>query len=113
MKSGEWIMMTIFMLALAVSAAGQKKWDGEGLDSLWSNERNWFPDGIPLPGDDVVIDNERLSGGYKIKLPSGLMAVNIHSLSILPVAGNSIVIELPSTNIALSLIHISEPTRQP
>jgi len=107
MKSGEWIMMTIFMLALAASAAGQKKWDGEGLDSLWSNERNWFPDGIPLPGDDVVIDNERLSGGYKIKLPSGLMAVNIHSLSILPVDGNSIVIELPSTNIASPALTIS------
>lgn len=93
-------MMTLVLLSLAASAAGQKKWDGEGLDSLWSNERNWFPDGVPLPGEDVVIDNERLAGGYMIKLPAGMVSINIFSLSILPSPGNSIVVELPSANIA-------------
>lgn len=100
MKRGEWIMMLWVMLCLSASAVGQKKWDGEGLDSLWSNERNWFPDGIPLPSDDVIIDNERISGGYTIMLPTGLMAVNIHSLTILPVQGNAITVALPSSNIA-------------
>jgi hypothetical protein len=100
MKRGEWIMMPLVMLLFTASTVGQKKWDGEGLDSLWSNERNWFPDGIPLPGDDVVIDNERVSGMYKILLPAGLIAVTIHSLSILPGPGNSIVVELPSSNLA-------------
>jgi len=99
MKRGEWLMISFILLAWAASAVGQKKWDGEGLDSLWSNERNWFPDGIPLPGDDVVIDNERISGMYKIILPSGLTTVTINSLCILPGPGNSIVIELPSSNI--------------
>ena len=106
MKRGEWIMMAIFLLALAASAVGQKKWDGEGLDSLWSNARNWYPDGIPLPTDDVIIDNERISGGYTIMLPSGLMAVNILSLSILPGQGNAIKVELPSTNLAAPALTI-------
>lgn len=88
------------MLCLSASVVGQKKWDGEGLDSLWSNERNWFPDGMPLPTDDVIIDNERISGGYTIMLPSGSVAVNIFSLSILPGQGNAIKVELPSTNLA-------------
>jgi hypothetical protein len=100
MKRGEWIMMQLIMLTLSASTVGQKKWDGEGLDSLWSNGRNWFPDGIPLPIDDVIIDNERISGGYKIILPSGMTNVTVHSVSILPGPGHSIVIELPSTNIA-------------
>jgi hypothetical protein len=107
MKRGEWIMMAIFMQALAASAVGQKKWDGEGLDSLWSNARNWYPDGIPLTTDDVILDNERVSGGYKIMLPSGLTAVTVHSLSILPGPGNAIVVELPSTNIASSALTIT------
>ena len=107
MKRGEWIMMAIFMLAMAIPAAGQKKWDGQGLDSLWSNARNWYPDGIPLPTDDVIFDNEQVSGGYKIMLPSGLTAVTVHSLSILPRPGNAIVVELPSTNIASSALTIT------
>lgn len=107
MKRGEWLMMTFILLALAASAVGQKKWDGEGLDSLWSNARNWFPDGTPLPGDDVVIDNERVPGGYKIMLPSGLNVVTVHSLSILPGPGNAIVVELPSTSIASSALTIA------
>jgi len=93
-------MISFILLAWAASAVGQKKWDGEGLDSLWSNERNWFPDGVPLPGEDVIIDNERVSGMYKIMLPTSLAAVTIHSLSILPGPGNSIVVELPSSNLA-------------
>ena len=107
MKRGEWLMMTFILLALAASAVGQKKWDGEGLDSLWSNARNWFPDGTPLPGDDVIIDNERVPGGYKIMLPSGLNVVTVHSLSILPGPGNAIVVELPSTSIASSALTIA------
>jgi|688.fasta_scaffold05081_21 hypothetical protein len=107
MKRGEWIMMAIFLLALAASAVGQKKWDGEGLDSLWSNARNWYPDGTPLSNDDVILDNERILGGYKIMLPSGLNAVTVHSLSILPGPGNAIVVELPSTSIASSALTFS------
>jgi len=107
MRRGEWILMTFVLLSWAASAVGQKKWDGEGLDSLWSNERNWFPDGLPLPGDDVIIDNERVSGMYKIVLPSGLTAIMINSLSILPGPGNSIVVELPSSNIASPALTIA------
>lgn len=111
MKRGEWILVAISTLALAASAVGQKKWDGEGLDSLWSNARNWYPDGIPLPTDDAILDNERVSGGYKIMLPSGLTAVTVHSLSILPGPGNAIVVELPSTNIASSALTITSTGR--
>ena len=111
MKRGEWILVAISTLALAASAVGQKKWDGEGLDSLWSNARNWYPDGIPLPSDDAILDNERVSGGYKIMLPSGLTAVTVHSLSILPGPGNAIVVELPSTNIASSALTITSTGR--
>lgn len=107
MKRGEWILMLWVMLCFSASVVGQKRWDGEGLDSLWSNGRNWFPDGIPLPTDDVIIDNERVSSPYRILLPSGLMSVNIHSLSILPGPGNAIVVELPSSNIASSALTIS------
>jgi hypothetical protein len=111
MKRGEWILVSISTLALTASAVGQKKWDGEGLDSLWSNARNWYPDGIPLPTDDAILDNERVSGGYKIMLPSGLTAVTVHSLSILPGPGNAIVVELPSTNIASSALTITSTGR--
>ena len=100
-------MMAMCMLAFSASAVGQKKWDGEGLDSLWSNARNWYPDGIPLPTDDVILDNERVSGMYKIMLPSGLTAVTVHSLSILPVPISSIIVELPSTNIASPALTIA------
>ena len=100
-------MMPLTMLLFTASTFGQKKWDGEGLDSLWSNERNWFPDGIPLPSDDVIIDNERFSGMYKIILPTGLTAVTVQSISILPGTGNAIVIELPSNNIAAPALTIA------
>lgn len=98
----------MLLLGSAVeSASAQKKWDGEGGDGLWSNERNWNPDGIPLPSDDVLINNTHVAGFYKIMLPPGTFAATVNSLSIVPNPGDSITIELPVGNTASPCLTMS------
>lgn len=106
MKRGKWMMMLLLGI-VAEGTIAQKKWDGEGGDGLWSNERNWQPDGIPLPSDDVLINNQHVAGSFKIAFPGGTFAATVHSLSILPNNGDSISIELPADNTASPCLTMS------
>ncbi|MDY6950658.1 MAG: choice-of-anchor X domain-containing protein [Thermodesulfobacteriota bacterium] len=40
---------------LAVIAPGEIGWDNGGQDTNWSTPENWYPDGVPGPGDNVVV----------------------------------------------------------
>lgn len=77
---------------------GQKKWDGGGNDSLWSNPLNWHPDGIPTATDTVILNNEWITSSYPIYFPSGMATSHAFSLRIEPAAGYQISVTLPHTN---------------
>ena len=77
---------------------GQKKWDGEGNDSLWSNPLNWHPDGIPIATDTVILNNEWITSSYPVYFPSGMATSHAFSLRIEPATGYQISVTLPHTN---------------
>ena len=93
-------------LTITFICFGQKKWDGGGNNTQWSNDLNWFPDGIPLPSDDVLLDNSLFPGSYLVELPSGNSLVDIHSLSI-GTGPNNITLLLPVTNTATTALNLS------
>ncbi len=73
-------MRRLILLGLAITMVAfcyaQKKWDGGGNNNQWNNDQNWFPDGIPVASDSVVLDNAfvfvSLYGGTAIrKQPCG------------------------------------------
>jgi hypothetical protein len=100
--------MILFCIAVTafVTCLAQKKWDGGGNNNQWSNDQNWFPDGVPLLGDDVMLDNSLIQGSYVVELPLGNITVDLHSLIITP-NGNQITVLLPSTNSGLPGLNIS------
>ncbi len=98
MKRGKWILALFFLGSAVAHSNAQKKWDGQGGDGLWNNERNWYPDGIPLPSDDVLINNQYIAGSYKILFPAGTFTASVNSLSMVPDAGGSITLEIPVGN---------------
>lgn len=91
------LMMGLMAICLLGNVYGQKKWDGGGGDSQWSNALNWYPDGIPIGTDSVVFDNSYSLGGYSINLPGGNVTTQVKSLCIQPVLG-IITVVLPNTN---------------
>ena len=88
-------------------AHGQKNWDGGGNDNNWSTAANWFPDGVPMPGEAVVLDNSLFSDSYTVLLPLGAVSVSVESLRILPAAGNTIVLQLPAGNTAVPGLQVT------
>ncbi len=76
----------------------QKKWDGGGNDSLWSNPLNWHPDGVPTPTDTVVLNNQWTPHSYHVYFPPGLVTSHAFSLSIEPSSSYQISVTLPNTN---------------
>ncbi|MEY2811720.1 MAG: hypothetical protein RI991_715, partial [Bacteroidota bacterium] len=62
----------------------QKRWDGEGGDSLWSNLLNWHPNGIPTNGDTVILDNQWIHSNYQVYLPDSMVTAYAHSIRIQP-----------------------------
>jgi len=102
--------MRLILLGLGMSIAficfGQKKWDGGGNNTQWSNDLNWSPDGIPSPSDDVLLDNSLFPGSYLVELPSGNSLADIHSLSI-GTSPNIITLLLPVTNTATTALNLS------
>ena len=77
-----WMMLMVNLL-VCTGMYAQKTWDGEAGDSLWQNPRNWFPDGIPLAEDHVLLDNSKMIVPYKI-LINGPDSIVIQSLTIQP-----------------------------
>jgi hypothetical protein len=97
------IVFTCFMYL----AQGQKNWDGGGNDNNWSTAANWFPDGVPTPGEAVVLDNSLFDGSYTVLLPSGTVSVSVETLRILPAAGNTIVLQLPAGNTSVPGLEVT------
>jgi hypothetical protein len=94
------IYLILNFVSLVFGASSQKKWDGDGGDNNWSTASNWFPDGVPLPGDLVILDNSLYVSSYTVLLPSGAISVTVQSLQVLPNMGNTILLHIPSANLA-------------
>jgi hypothetical protein len=99
-KAMKKIYLVLIFLSLINEGFSQKKWDGNGGDNNWSTSSNWFPDGVPLPGDLVILDNSLYVSSYTVLLPSGAVNVSVQSLQVLPSMGNNILLHLPSGNVA-------------
>jgi hypothetical protein len=89
------------------SVIAQKRWDGGAGDGQWSSALNWLPDGVPVPGDDVLIDNFAVPGRFTVSLPAGSTTIIINSLRILPSAGDTILLDIPSSNTASPAINLA------
>ncbi|MFZ9686354.1 MAG: T9SS type A sorting domain-containing protein [Chitinophagaceae bacterium] len=101
------LKLLVCVLIYSNSIYAQKIWDGEAGDSLWHNPRNWFPDGIPLASDNVIIDNSLMSGSYKI-LITGIDSIVINSLNIKPKDNNQIIVEItPSSTLPIAMYILS------
>lgn len=79
---------------------GQKLWDGGASTDQWTDANNWYPDGIPLSTDQVLLNNQFISGDYLVSLPMGNISTQILSFIINPTHAKITVI-LPNGNTAV------------
>ncbi|MFZ9660757.1 MAG: hypothetical protein ACO29O_02670, partial [Chitinophagaceae bacterium] len=94
------VLMTVWlMLMLLQSGLAQKFWDGGGRTDQWSDSANWFPDGIPISTDVVILNNQFIEGDYVVSLPIGSISTQILSLTLQPTR-SQIMLILPSGNTA-------------
>ena len=84
-----------------VSAYSQIRWDGDAGDGQWMTAQNWTGDVLPAVTDEVVLDNTFINASYTVSLPSGNAGVQIKSINISALTGNSIQLILPATNTAI------------
>ncbi len=84
----------------------QKRWDGEGGDSLWSNSLNWHPNGIPTNGDTVILDNQWIHSNYQVYLPDSMVTAYAHSIRIQP-SMYKISLLIPYTNTATPALSLN------
>ena len=82
---------------ITFSLQAQKKWDGGAGTMNWQDDANWFPDGIPLASEDVLLDNSLFPGDYRVLLPAGNWSAMVHAITILP-SSAVIILELPQGN---------------
>ena len=101
------VFFLLFLFLFNAKAMSQKKWDGEGGDSLWSNPINWFPDGIPSANDDVLINNDMVLVPYTVLLPNGTNSTPIRSIKIVATPNQEIRVVIPSTNTASPAITLN------
>ena len=90
-------MVWLMAISLMGNLQAQKKWDGGGASGDWNNAQNWYPDGLPIATDSVVLDNSYVSGNYTVNLPGGNVTTQVKTLLIQSNAG-VITLIIPSTN---------------
>lgn len=84
-------------------------WDGGGGDGLWSTATNWVGDVVPVPADDVLLDNSVVAGSYSVVLPGGTYSVVLNSFKVSPISGNTITFTVPVTNTANPAFDVTGP----
>jgi len=100
-------IMSINCILVSLSVWSQKKWDGGGGDSLWSNPFNWSPDGVPAAAELVYLDNEWVTTDYAVVMPGGMTTTIIHSLQLQPGVSKQIRLTLPISNTASPGLNLS------
>jgi hypothetical protein len=95
-------LVIIFFIALIMPFIGnaQKYWDGEANDGKWNTAQNWFPDGVPLISDEVVLNNNFVATNYTVLLPNDNICIQINSLTVLGNGNTTITLEIPDVNTA-------------
>ncbi|GAC1429140.1 MAG: hypothetical protein NVSMB7_05840 [Chitinophagaceae bacterium] len=78
----------------------QARWDGGGGDGQWATAANWVGDALPLPAEEVLLDNSMVAGNYTVSLPGLTATVTIRSITISPAAGDSIQFIIPPSSTA-------------
>lgn len=92
----------IFCMALMVPFIGnaQKYWDGETNDGKWNSAQNWFPDGVPMMADDVVLNNNFVATTYTVLLPNDNVSIQLNSLTVSGNGTTTTTLEIPDVNTA-------------
>jgi len=104
------IICQLFLFSLFLPAwvlAETRTWTGYGGDSYWSNPLNWSGQTIPLPTDDVLLDNGDLPVSYQVILPD--TAVILKTIQINPSPGRNIELILPATNHMTDAFSVTGP----
>ena len=101
-------LMAIAAMSLLLSfyASAQVTWIGAGDGVSWADAANWSSGAMPLPGDDVVLDNSAVTGNYDVSLPANGTIVTVNSLTITPGASSVIRLLIPASNSANPALHI-------
>lgn len=107
MKKG--ILNLLLLLLVDYCHAAILKWDGEAGDGQWVTSINWDLDRLPVPGDEVILDNAYINDDYTVFLPGGNNAVSLLSLIISPGSSQIITCILPSANTASPALILTGP----
>lgn len=102
-----WVWLAV-LSTTAATVSAQRRWDGQGGDSLWQNARNWQPDGVPLADDTVLLDHSLTTSDYRVQLPGGTTGTVIRSLRIQPATGRRITLLLPSSSTAVPGLQVTD-----
>jgi hypothetical protein len=100
------LSICIVLLMSCLFSSAQKKWDGEGKDNQWRNPANWSPDGIPIIGDDVILDHTWIQEAYSVYLQDTITH-SVNSLSIVANPIAAIQLTIPPENIASPALHLN------
>ncbi|ULQ52912.1 T9SS type A sorting domain-containing protein [Flavihumibacter fluvii] len=90
----------LLLLLLSVKAGAEVRWTGLSANGLWADPGNWENGFLPGANDDVLLDNSFQLTDYTVRLPD--FAVSVRSLQVLPGSLQSIIVELPVTNLVSS-----------
>ena len=100
-------MILFTICAMPFGGNAQKLWDGEANDGKWNSDSNWYPNGVPLATDDVILNNNFMSIPYTVTMPNGSGSIQISSLTIQSNALNPISLNIPDVNTASPAISLN------
>ncbi len=101
------LSFTVIIFSFGNLSANTKIWAGLANDGNWSSALNWDGGTLPITTDDVLLDNSFVVTNYNVMLPN--TAVTVKSITISPLTSQSIVLILPSANVADPALVVNGP----
>lgn len=103
------VWWNLWVILLPILTIGQKKWDGGAGTKHWEDPANWYPDGVPIKSDSVLLDNSLIMNDYRIELPPGNRSTEIIKMMIQPTKGKTIIAEIPTSSTSVPALLLTDP----
>lgn len=101
-------LCTLFSFVFSPALWAQTvEWDGGGGDSLWANPLNWSNDQVPSFSNDIVLNNQWVTGNYVVSLPGGTAGITVRSIQLLPAEGQWIELLIPSSHLLAPALSVT------
>jgi len=112
-KVSRWLLSVLMLLLYSFTGQAQTgitcRWDGGANTNNYFDAANWENDQVPSSTDNIIFDHKFILVDYTVVFNTTSARPTVNSIAINPGSGDTIRVEVPSTNMLVASTSLALP----